>query len=412
MATAFKVGDGLGIVAQDITERKRFENSLRRSESMFEQAFNTNPNLTSLIRMSDRRVVKVNDAWVRKLGIERDEAIGKTTDELDYLVDEADRALIRHEMTESGQTRNIEATLRSRSGDLIDVELAADIVTIDGDKILFSVSHDLTERKRFEKVLLEAKEAAEFANRAKSEFLANMSHELRTPLNAIIGFSEMMSRESFGPIGNARYRGYVVDIASSGQHLLELVSDILDLSKIESGKDELSESVVDVAMLAKAVMPFVEGHARDGGIILEVRVPHCLPALRGDERKLKQILVNLMSNGVKFSKPGGSVCLRALTRDDYGIRIEVADTGIGIDAADISTALSHFGQVGELLKREHEGAGIGLPLAKALVEQHGGRLSLESEVGVGTMVTVDFPPGRTIAKGNASEQSVPLPVTR
>ncbi len=251
--------------------------------------------------------------------------------------------------------------------------------------------HESTERD-----LERAKEDSESASRAKSDFLANMSHELRTPLNAIIGFSEMMASEVLGPLGSPKYSSYVRDIHSSGRHLHDLVGDILDLAKIESGKDEPQETLIDVPRLLGAVLPLVKGRADAGGVKLGTDSPDGLPRLRADSRKLKQILVNLLSNGIKFTEPGGSVRLIVSVRNDDGISFQVVDTGVGMAERDIPTALSQFGQVENKLGRDHEGTGIGLPLSRALVEQHGGTLVLASEVGAGTTVTAEFPAERTV----------------
>jgi signal transduction histidine kinase len=242
--------------------------------------------------------------------------------------------------------------------------------------------------------LLVARDEARAADRAKSEFLAAMSHELRTPLNAVIGFSEIITNETFGPVGSVKYCDYANDINQSGQHLLGLINDILDLSKIESGTDDLHEKRIEFSEIASAALKLVEQRANKGGIKLELELLDPLPALRADERKLKQILVNLLSNAVKFTDAGGAVTLRAWCRMDNGHAFQIVDTGIGIKSEDISKALSRFGQVDGDLNRQYEGTGLGLPLTKALVEQHGGTLELQSEAGVGTTVTVRFPAER------------------
>ncbi len=241
-----------------------------------------------------------------------------------------------------------------------------------------------------------ASDQAEAANRAKSEFLAAMSHELRTPLNAILGFSDIIKDEMLGPVGSARYRDYASDINTSGQHLLDLINDILDLSKVESGTDELHEENIQIPEIIFSVLRLVQHRAEKGGIELEIERPDEPPLLRVDERKLKQILVNLLTNAIKFTEAGGKVTLRVWCRTDSGYVFQVIDTGIGIALEDIPKALSQFGQVDGDLDRQYEGTGLGLPLTKALVELHGGCLDLQSRVGVGTTATVRFPAERIV----------------
>ena len=252
------------------------------------------------------------------------------------------------------------------------------------------------EKKESISALHVALKEAEAATRAKSEFLATMSHELRTPLNAVIGFSDVITSEAFGP-GNAKYRDYAKDINESGQHLLSLINDILDLSKVESGADELDEDDIEIPDVTQSVLVLVKGRAHKGGVVLETDLAEELPMLRADERKLKQILVNLLSNAIKFTEAGGKVGLRAWCQQDSGLVFQIADTGIGIPLEDIPKALSQFGQIHSDLNRQYEGTGLGLPLTKALVELHGGTLDIQSQVGTGTTVTVRFPAERTVA---------------
>jgi signal transduction histidine kinase len=244
--------------------------------------------------------------------------------------------------------------------------------------------------------LVAANEKAEFASRTKSEFLANMSHELRTPLNAIIGFSELMGNATLGPLGNPKYEEYTKDINDSGRHLLALINDILDLSKVESGADEIHEEQIQIREVVGSVITMVKGRAQKGGVKLELEVSDHLPALRADIRKLKQILVNLLSNAIKFTDPGGKVTFRIWCRTGSGYVFQVADTGIGIALDDIPKALSPFQQVDGDLNRKYEGSGLGLPLTKSLVELHGGSLDLQSRLGVGTTVTVRLPEERVV----------------
>ncbi|MCH8997126.1 MAG: PAS-domain containing protein [Proteobacteria bacterium] len=248
-----------------------------------------------------------------------------------------------------------------------------------------------------------AKQHLGAANRAKSEFLATMSHELRTPLNAIIGFSEIIGTETFGPIGNVKYRDYARDIHESGQHLLDLINDILDISKVESGMEELYEENVDISVVADSVLRLVRQRAQKHGVKLELELSDESPALRVDVRKLKQILVNLLSNAIKFTKAGGTVTLKGWGRIESGYVFQVIDTGIGIAPEDIPKALSQFGQVDNALNRQHEGTGLGLPLTKSLVELHGGSMDLQSDVGVGTTVTVRFPADRIVASPDVKQ---------
>ena len=260
----------------------------------------------------------------------------------------------------------------------------------------FLVNTDITERKAAEEAMLAIMKEAEIANRTKSEFLANMSHELRTPLNAIIGFSEIIKDETFGPVGSTKYREYANDINESGQHLLALINNILDLSKIESGTDELHEENIEVSKLANAIMKLVVGLAQTGNVELELDVSDDIAVLHADERKVKQILLNLLSNAIKFTPDGGKVTLKIWSRAESGYVFQVIDTGIGIAFEDIPKALAPFQQIDSGLNRRHEGTGLGLSLTKSLIEMHGGYLDLQSEVGVGTTVTVRFPAERIV----------------
>ncbi len=260
---------------------------------------------------------------------------------------------------------------------------------------------DITGIKRREDALRRAEaasraahQAADLANRAKSEFLANMSHELRTPLNAIIGFSEILAAETFGPIESLQYRGYIKDILDSGTHLARLIGDILDGAKVEAGRLELDEGIVDVAAGIESCVRLMAEPAENGKVDIAVELPPRLPALYADERKIHRILLNLMSNAVKFTPPGGTVTVTAGIDGDGRLFLAVADTGIGIANEDLGKVMAPFGQVASALTRGHQGAGLGLPLTKAMVELHGGFLDLESQPNVGTTVTVHLPAER------------------
>jgi signal transduction histidine kinase len=239
-----------------------------------------------------------------------------------------------------------------------------------------------------------AKEGAEAANRTKSEFLANMSHELRTPLNAVIGFSEMIKVEMFGPVSE-RYRGYASDIFNSGSHLLELINEILDLSKLEAGRFELFEENVDLVEMVEACLHIVETQARKSKIRISTTLDPEVRLIRADDRRMRQVVINLLSNAVKFTPEGGKIRVLTFPKDG-GLAIEVRDSGIGIAAEDMAKVMTSFGQVESKISRKHEGSGLGLPLAKHLVELHGGTMTIESQVDVGTTVTIVLPSDRIV----------------
>jgi signal transduction histidine kinase len=253
----------------------------------------------------------------------------------------------------------------------------------------------LHQRERLETELMSAKETAEAASRAKSEFLANMSHELRTPLNAIIGFSEIIKSRKFGS-ASERYPDYACDIFNSGKHLLALINDILNLSKLEAGQLILQEEEIGLAATIGACMNLVEAQARQAKVRLSVNLDDQALVIRADERRLRQVLINLLSNAVKFTPENGQVRVTS-AKTHAGLAIAVSDTGIGMNAQDIPKAMTAFGQVDSKLSRKQEGTGLGLPLAKQLIELHGGTFDIESKPNAGTIVTFVLPAERIVA---------------
>lgn len=245
-----------------------------------------------------------------------------------------------------------------------------------------------------QKVMQSALSEAQLANRTKSEFLANMSHEFRTPLNAVIGFSDTMRQQVLGPLGNPRYGEYVDNIHHSGQHLLAIINDILDLSKIEAGQLEIEDEVVDIAGLIEESLILIMPRAAEAELEVAVQADPGLPPVRASKIKLKQALVNLLANAVRFTAPGGRIDIAAGADAAGGAQIRITDTGIGMTADEIELALQPFAQVDSKLSRKYEGTGLGLPLASQLIELHGGHLAVDSAPGRGTTARVHIPADR------------------
>lgn len=268
--------------------------------------------------------------------------------------------------------------------------------TRDGGTVV--IWSDISELKEREAALRLAKDGAEAANRAKTNFLTNMSHELRTPLNAVIGFSEIMAGEMFGPIGTPQYQEFSTHILSSGRHLLDVINDILDISKSEAGKLTVTPQPIQIAHTLNECRTIIADQCAKAGLKLEVVPPPEGMEVVADPVKLRQILLNLLSNAVKFTNPGGVVTLLAGQAQDGAVQFIVSDTGIGMRTEDIAVALTPFGQIDTRLARKYEGTGLGLSLTKVLVELHGGVMHIESELDVGTVVTVNLPAGDALAE--------------
>ena len=265
-----------------------------------------------------------------------------------------------------------------------------------GERYLVGIISDITERKRMEKDLVAAKLKAEDANRAKSMFLANMSHELRTPLNAVIGFAEIIKDELLGAINEPRYRDYAARHPQQRQAPAQLINDILDMTKVEAGTYQLREDVCDIAKVVGDAVALVQNLAIQNELTVRVDMPDDIPFLFADERCVRQVLVNFLSNGIKFTPKGGDVAVSARLEPDGAIALAVVDTGIGMAPDDIPQALSPFRQLEGSHGRKYEGTGLGLSLIKAMLDLHEGSLHVDSKLGAGTTVTAKFPPRRTI----------------
>jgi two-component system cell cycle sensor histidine kinase PleC len=262
------------------------------------------------------------------------------------------------------------------------------------------------EARQRSRELAEARDRAETASKAKSLFLANMSHELRTPLNAVIGFAQLLLADKRKPL-DISHADYVRDIHDSGQHLLDLINDVLDLSKAESGKLTLQDELAELRSLVRAAMRQVEDRAEKAELTLTSALPDAAIELICDPIKMKQILMNLLSNAVKFTPGGGSVTVRASLVESGDLELDVIDTGVGMTEEQIPLALSTFGQIEHNLNRQHQGTGLGLPLTKQLVELHGGALEIDSEPGRGTTMRVRFPAARVTVREPGARSALP-----
>ncbi|MCB9978601.1 MAG: PAS domain S-box protein [Rhodospirillales bacterium] len=267
---------------------------------------------------------------------------------------------------------------------------------------------DITQSKEAEEGLRLAKMQSDLANRAKSEFLANMSHELRTPLNHIIGFSEIMKNEVFGPLGQQAYWEYVREIHDSGKRLLSVINQILDISRIEAGERQINEGIVDLERLVAECVAMLDARAISGLLTVTNEVGETTPRLIGEEVSIRQSLMNLISNAIKFTPPGGQITLSCVVDPGGQLRLSVTDTGVGMDEAEIARALSPFGVVDSAGNRASSGAGLGLTLALSLMRLHGGRIDMESRKGEGTTASLVFPAKRVAARDPGASRSAPI----
>jgi PAS domain S-box-containing protein len=297
----------------------------------------------------------------------------------------------------SGKTSQWEIRVRNGDGREWVVWIEGRCETDETGKVtaLFGICQDVTEQRRLKAKLQEARDAAQAADRAKSTFLACMSHELRTPLNAIIGFSDLLQTEMFGPLGSDQYLEYAADINRSGHHLLELVNDLLDMARVEAGMVDLQEETVDVEILIREAVNLARGSVPGTTHRYGVHLPDAAPLLMADRRRMKQVLINLIGNAVKFTPSGGRIRIAA-GWDEQHMSIAITDTGIGIPAEKIGDLGQPFSQIESTASRRYQGSGMGLFITKALVERHGGDLAIESRLGEGTTVTIRLPADRLV----------------
>jgi len=344
-------------------------------------------------------LVEFNPAAERTFGYGRAEVLGRRMEDLVIPPDgrEAHRqGFARYLAGEGGGMvgRRVEVTAMRADGCEFPAELSVTPTRVYDELFFTAYLRDITDRKVAEAALIDAKARAEAASQAKTTFLATMSHELRTPLNAIIGFSELIMGEALGPLGDAKYQEFAADIFEGANHLLGIINDVLDMSRIEAGEHRLSCETIDLGAVVRSCLTMMRDRAVKAEVTL-VDDTGILPiGLWGDRRAVMKILLNLLSNAVKFTPSGGSARVSAAAEPDGTVVVAVADTGVGMAADALSAVFEPFRQGDGSLKRRHEGAGLGLTVTKALVELHGGSIALSSAPGEGTTATLRFPPSR------------------
>ncbi len=384
---------------QDVTARVLAETGKQESDRRFQLLYKYSPVMLWTVG-PDFKLREFNETFASQLGYSTDEVIGRSV--LDFCSEETREKVTTHlrpALLADGQYTSKQAEFVRRDGSILEVEVTAYLDRFGpGDQFqTLSAALEISSRNEAERRLRKALEEAELANRTKTQFLANISHELRTPLNSIIGFSQFMSQQLLGPVGNPQYLEYSRDILYSGEHLLNLINDILDITKIEAGETRIEESTFYIADLIEACMRIVRQRARAKGLVLRVEdVRSGGVMVRADERLMKQVLINLATNAIKFTEAGEVSVATGVTEDCPWF--EVRDTGIGIPPEDIERVMQPFVQIADAMTRNHEGSGLGLPLAKSLTELHGGSIRLTSAQGKGTVVRITLPAERLAAR--------------
>jgi len=396
----------------DIEERRRAERALSDAEKKYRSIVENAAG--GIFQLTPEGLyLSANPAMARILGYDTPEQLlreVKNANEQLYIEPSLRQALygrIRGEAKALTQ----EVQMRQRSGDIIWVQESIRCVQDDNGQLLFIEGslEDITQRRESESAIHEARVNSDLANRAKSEFLSNMSHELRTPLNSIIGFSEMIKNEVYGAIEQRPYWDYAKDIHESGQKLLRVINEILDISKIEAGERQLNEGVVNFNGLIDSALDLLDVKIGNAQMIITRSLDN-VPDVIGEELALKQVIVNLLSNAVKFTPDKGRITISGHVANDGRLHVSVTDTGIGLDDYEIQKALSPFGQVDSELARTGAGTGLGLTLVDALVKLHGGEFELFSQKGIGTTATIILPNDRIVKKKAVVEKGVDVQV--
>jgi len=386
--------EGYRGMAHDETDLREVDAARRSQEALLDSIVENIPTMLFVKDAVDLRYVLINKAGENMLGMSRKEIIGRTAydlypEEMASGFTEQDRAVIDGsgfmDIPDEAVETASKGTCRMRTRKVA-------LYGEDGKpRYLVGIAEDITDRLRAERELRDSKDAAEVANRAKSDFLAKMSHELRTPLNAIIGFSEMMKDEILGPSGNDNYTAYASDIYSSGIFLLELIGDLLDLSRIEAGELNLDLADVDVVDVLEGCVSAFAPKIAEKSLSVEWSPQGGPYRLRGDRMRLRQIFNNLLSNAVKFTPAGGRITIGVTNEDATAIQVSVVDNGIGIPEKEQESIFDPFHQVDDVSTRNSDGVGLGLSITRTLVIMHGGQIALESKPGDGTVVAVTLP---------------------
>ena len=383
----------------DVEERRRTERALTEAEKKYRTIVENAAGGIYQVT-PDGQFLSVNPAYARILGYDSSEHVLKSVRNAHEQLykQPRERARFIREIEQKSAVRGFEAEMLTRTGDVIWVNENARAVRDDDGHILYYEGslENITQRKEAEMKMGEAMLQSDLANRAKSEFLANMSHELRTPLNAIIGFSEIIRNEVFGAINHRQYWEYAKDIHDSGRQLLRIINDILDVSRIDAGERQLNETEINMDDVVQSCLGFVSAKVEEADLSINNATLHIIPPIIGEELAVKQSLLNILSNAVKFTQPGGSITISHEIDSDGGLRLSVTDTGVGLDDDEIEKALSPFGQVETSLSRSTSGAGLGLTLVTSLMKLHGGHLELVSQKGIGTTATLVFPKKRVV----------------
>lgn len=374
---------------QSILQRER-DDAISLLASIFEVS-----EIGIIVTDEEGIIARVNESFVRTYAWPRDEVVGKHFIEL--IADgEKEKTRINHKKFISSGVRSTgEIQVLRKNGTIANVLFTSATLRLSQNrKFLVTTVMDISSRKKMEHSLRLAKDQADTANRAKSSFLANMSHELRTPLNAIIGFSELMIGGTFGDVENVKYKEYLDDIHMSAEHLLEIINEVLDMSKIEAGHLEIIEEKFAVQGVIESVIRMMSSRVFASGIDIVANIDEDLPDVLADYRLIRQILINLLTNAIKFSPADAKVNVLATLNEEGELLVSVQDCGIGMDAHKIKRALEPFGQINDVPERRepnHHGTGLGLPLAKTMVEIHEGKFNIVSVVDVGTTVSFTLP---------------------